>query len=150
MVKQPGDSAQHKHHYLLFFCLPSKIPPAGPPSSPKSAVIIMDATKTNLSISEALYHLIAMMLTLSQGFHSMPVPTDIPMCTASESAQYRLTFHGKWTQAAFPKQYPVYRPPAQWSNLIGKCRVKLLCAQIIFYKKQMWNRTDWLHNREPM
>lgn len=80
----------------------------------------MDTTRNILSTSEALYHLIVMMLTLGQGVHSMPVPTDIPLCTASETAQYSLTFSGKWTQAAFPKQYPVYRPPAQWSNLIGK------------------------------
>ncbi|KAM3866984.1 spondin-2b [Diretmus argenteus] len=56
---------------------------------------------------------------LGQGVHPMPVPSSAPICTASESAQYSITFTGKWTQAAFPKQYPVYRPPAQWSNLIG-------------------------------
>lgn len=71
-------------------------------------------------ILEALYHFMVMMLTLGQGVHSMPVPTDVPMCTASEPAQYKLTFTGKWSRAAFPKQYPVYRPPAQWSNIVGK------------------------------
>lgn len=84
----------------------------------------MDTTRNILSFSEALYHLILMMLTLGQGVHSMPVPTDVPMCTASETAQYKLTFSGKWNQAAFPKQYPMYRPPAQWSNLIGKCTAR--------------------------
>lgn len=74
---------------------------------------------TRRNISEMLYHLI-MILTLGQRVHAMPVPTDVPMCTAPDTAQYSLTFTGKWTQAAFPKQYPVYRPPAQWSNLIGK------------------------------
>lgn len=78
----------------------------------------MDTTRH--VISEALYHLMVMLLTLGQGVQSMPVPTDVPMCTASEPAQYRLTFTGKWSQAAFPKQYPVYRPPAQWSNIVGK------------------------------
>lgn len=95
-------------------------PPSGPSPSPKLALIIMDTTRNVASISEALYHLLVMMLTLGQGVHSMPVPTDVPMCTAAETAQYRLTFTGKWSQAAFPKQYPVYRPPAQWSNIIGK------------------------------
>ncbi|TKS72820.1 Spondin-2 Differentially expressed in cancerous and non-cancerous lung cells 1 [Collichthys lucidus] len=79
----------------------------------------MDTTRNILSVSEALCHLVVLMLTLGQGVRLMPVPTDVPMCTASETAQYRLTFTGKWTQAAFPKQYPVYRPPAQWSNIIG-------------------------------
>lgn len=85
---------------------------------PKSALIIMDTTRH--IISEALYQLMVMLLTLGQGVQSMPVPTDVPMCMASEPAQYRLTFTGKWSQAAFPKQYPVYRPPAQWSNIVGK------------------------------
>lgn len=42
-----------------------------------------------------------------------------PRCRARELAKYRLTFTGKWTQAAFPKQYPLTRPPAQWSSLLG-------------------------------
>lgn len=71
----------------------------------------------------------------------MPVPTDVPMCTASETAQYRLTFTGKWSQAAFPKQYPVYRPPAQWSNLIGKWS-EVSVEQYCYwskYTKQVWD-----------
>lgn len=44
-----------------------------------------------------------------------------PRCRARELAKYRLTFTGKWTQAAFPKQYPLFRPPAQWSSLLGEC-----------------------------
>lgn len=84
----------------------------------------MDYLRNNLHILEALFHLIVMILNLNRGLDAMPVPTDVPMCTASETAQYSLTFTGKWTPAAFPKQYPVYRPPAQWSNLIGKWKVK--------------------------
>ena len=93
----------------------------------------MEITTNTLSFSEILRPLLIVMLTLGQSINSMPVPTDIPMCTASETAQYSLTFTGKWTQAAFPKQYPVYRPPAQWSNLIGKCtKVKTLRTIYIF------------------
>ncbi|XP_053179787.1 spondin-2b [Scomber japonicus] len=97
----------------------------------------MDITRNILSNSEALYHLIVMMMTLSQGIHSLPVPTHIPMCTASETAQYSLTFSGKWTQAAFPKQYPVYRPPAQWSNLIGVTHSS---------DYHMWQRNEFASN----
>lgn len=42
------------------------------------------------------------------------------MCTARPLAKYSITFMGKWSQAAFPKQYPLFRPPAQWSSLLGK------------------------------
>lgn len=80
----------------------------------------MDTSSNAFTLSTASYRLLVMVLVVGRGSHSLPVPTDVPMCTASETAQYSLTFTGKWTQAAFPKQYPVYRPPAQWSNLIGK------------------------------
>ncbi|XP_033275537.1 spondin-2 isoform X2 [Orcinus orca] len=42
-----------------------------------------------------------------------------PMCTAQPLAKYSITFTGKWSQASFPKQYPLFRPPAQWSSLLG-------------------------------
>ncbi|MBW02846.1 Spondin-2, partial [Eschrichtius robustus] len=42
-----------------------------------------------------------------------------PMCTAQPPAKYSITFTGKWSQASFPKQYPMFRPPAQWSSLLG-------------------------------
>uniref|UniRef100_G3UBU0 Spondin 2 n=1 Tax=Loxodonta africana TaxID=9785 RepID=G3UBU0_LOXAF len=43
-----------------------------------------------------------------------------PGCTARHLARYSITFMGKWSQTAFPKQYPLFRPPAQWSSLLGK------------------------------
>lgn len=72
-------------------------------------------------VFEAFAHLLVVLWTLGGGVQPMPVPTDVPMCTASEPAHYKLTFTGKWSRSAFPKQYPVYRPPAQWSNIVGKC-----------------------------
>ncbi|NXT15343.1 SPON2 protein, partial [Prunella fulvescens] len=48
---------------------------------------------------------------------SLPVGEDA-LCTAEELAKYRIIFIGKWSQTAFPKQYPLYRPPAQWSSLL--------------------------------
>uniref|UniRef100_A0A8D2JHH5 Spondin-2 n=1 Tax=Sciurus vulgaris TaxID=55149 RepID=A0A8D2JHH5_SCIVU len=41
------------------------------------------------------------------------------VCTARPPAKYSITFTGKWSQTAFPKQYPLFRPPAQWSSLLG-------------------------------
>ncbi|XP_060782849.1 spondin-2b [Neoarius graeffei] len=60
-----------------------------------------------------------LMVTLLSGIATMPVSVVDSFCTAPSTAKYRLTFTGKWSQTAFPKQYPVYRPPAQWSPLIG-------------------------------
>ncbi|XP_058040473.1 spondin-2-like isoform X2 [Ahaetulla prasina] len=41
------------------------------------------------------------------------------LCGAEEPTTYSIVFTGKWSQTAFPKQYPLYRPPAQWSSLLG-------------------------------
>ncbi|XP_054109542.1 spondin-2 isoform X1 [Callithrix jacchus] len=41
------------------------------------------------------------------------------VCSARAPAKYSITFTGKWSQTAFPKQYPLFRPPAQWSSLLG-------------------------------
>lgn len=50
---------------------------------------------------------------------SQPLGGD-SVCTARPLAKYSITFTGKWSQTAFPKQYPLFRPPAQWSSLLGK------------------------------
>lgn len=80
-------------------------------------------------IPEELCCLLVTLLTM--GTQSLPVPTDIPVCTASETAHYQLTFTGKWSRSAFPKQYPVYRPPAQWSNIVGKSSARWFHCGVI-------------------
>ena len=49
-----------------------------------------------------------------------PRPTDGTDCTARGPASYILVFTGHWSPQTFPKQYPMFRPPAQWSKLIGE------------------------------
>ncbi|XP_028657417.1 spondin-2b [Erpetoichthys calabaricus] len=58
------------------------------------------------------------LLSLLGSICGLPVDVD-PVCTAGGHAKYRLVFKGKWSQTAFPKHYPLFRPPAQWSPLIG-------------------------------
>ncbi|KAJ3587689.1 hypothetical protein NHX12_011286 [Muraenolepis orangiensis] len=85
----------------------------------------------------ALLALISGVCFMARLVAPMPLPTDTPTCTAAQSAQYSLTFTGKWTQAAFPKQYPIFRPPAQWSPLIG-------VSHSVDY--HMWRRGDFASN----
>ncbi|XP_069051644.1 spondin-2a [Lepisosteus oculatus] len=40
-------------------------------------------------------------------------------CLERGPASYILVFTGQWSPQTFPKQYPLYRPPAQWSKLIA-------------------------------
>ncbi|XP_004432263.1 PREDICTED: spondin-2 [Ceratotherium simum simum] len=58
-------------------------------------------------------------------------------CTARPLATYSITFTGKWSQTAFPKQYPLFRPPAQWSSLLG-------AAHSSDYS--MWRKNQYVSN----
>nr|XP_014331826.1 PREDICTED: spondin-2 [Bos mutus] len=60
----------------------------------------------------------AFLLASLGGVAGQPLGAE-PMCTAQPLARYSITFTGKWSQASFPKQYPLFRPPAQWSSLLG-------------------------------
>ncbi|XP_029448586.1 spondin-2 [Rhinatrema bivittatum] len=60
----------------------------------------------------------SVIVTLLGYVSCLPVGED-SICTAEEIAKYSLVFTGKWSETAFPKQYPLYRPPAQWSSLLG-------------------------------
>ncbi|XP_003970471.1 spondin-2a [Takifugu rubripes] len=46
-------------------------------------------------------------------------PLNGSECTAKGPASYLLVFTGHWSPQAFPKQYPLFRPPAQWSKLMA-------------------------------
>ena len=41
-------------------------------------------------------------------------------CSSEWLAVYRLSIRTFWDEDQFPKQYPEWRPPAQWSKSIGK------------------------------
>lgn len=62
----------------------------------------------------------ALLLATLGSVAGQPLGGD-PVCTARSLAKYSLSFTGKWSQTAFPKQYPLFRPPAQWSSLLGEC-----------------------------
>ncbi|XP_012519113.1 PREDICTED: spondin-2 [Propithecus coquereli] len=59
------------------------------------------------------------------------------VCMARPLAKYSITFTGKWSQTAFPKQYPLFRPPAQWSSLLG-------AAHSSDYS--MWRKNEYVSN----
>lgn len=41
-------------------------------------------------------------------------------CKPKIMAEYELAFHGGWSEHVYPRMFPKYRPPAQWSKLIGE------------------------------
>lgn len=64
-----------------------------------------------------LQQLLVVLLKLTLSFAE---PTNGTECTARGPASYILVFTGHWSPQTFPKQYPRFRPPAQWSKLMGK------------------------------
>merc|ERR1711892_520153 len=50
----------------------------------------------------------------------LPVMTaGEPTCSADSLAVYKLVLETHWSEEMFPKQYPQWRPPAQWSKTVG-------------------------------
>ena len=41
-------------------------------------------------------------------------------CQSNRLVVYKVIFNTYWDRKKFPKQYPEWRPPAQWSKLVGK------------------------------
>uniref|UniRef100_A0A670I0M2 Spondin 2 n=1 Tax=Podarcis muralis TaxID=64176 RepID=A0A670I0M2_PODMU len=70
------------------------------------------------AVSSAYRIIIALLFTVLSFVNCLPLQED-SVCTAEELARYTIIFTGKWSQASFPKQYPLFRPPAQWSSLLG-------------------------------
>ena len=40
-------------------------------------------------------------------------------CFSDRLAVYKVVLHTYWTRELFPKHYPDWRPPAQWTKTIG-------------------------------
>lgn len=40
-------------------------------------------------------------------------------CSADRLAVYKVVLHTYWTRDLFPKHYPDWRPPAQWTKTFG-------------------------------
>ncbi|XP_047209335.1 spondin-2a [Girardinichthys multiradiatus] len=66
-----------------------------------------------------LQKLFVVLVKLCFAFAEPLRPLNGTGCTARGPASYILVFTGHWSPQAFPKQYPLFRPPAQWSKLIA-------------------------------
>ncbi|KAM9740349.1 spondin-2a [Menidia menidia] len=66
-----------------------------------------------------LRQLLLVLVELCLAFSGPLRPGNETDCAARSPASYILVFTGHWSPQAFPKQYPLFRPPAQWSKLIA-------------------------------
>ena len=64
----------------------------------------------------------SMFLVLSLVMSPATASTDSTeaKCDTDKLALYRVVFNTFWDRETFPRQYPEWRPPAQWSKLIGE------------------------------
>ncbi|XP_071537523.1 uncharacterized protein [Panulirus ornatus] len=58
-------------------------------------------------------------LLLLLGAVALVGPASAASCPAEELTVYRVMMETHWSPRDFPKHYPEWRPPAQWSKLIG-------------------------------
>ena len=47
------------------------------------------------------------------------LPMMTTACSTDSLAVYQIVLETHWSEEIFPKQYPQWRPPAQWSKTIG-------------------------------
>ncbi|XP_063459714.1 spondin-2 isoform X1 [Pan paniscus] len=90
----------------------------------------------NPSPAAALGKALCALLLATLGAAGQPLGGE-SVCSARAPAKYSITFTGKWSQTAFPKQYPLFRPPAQWSSLLG-------AAHSSDYS--MWRKNQYVSN----
>ncbi|XP_049828600.1 spondin-2-like isoform X1 [Schistocerca gregaria] len=63
--------------------------------------------------------LLALVVTATAALAASAVPGH-ERCLPGRLAVYRLVLHTHWTRARFPRHYPEWRPPAQFSPLVGR------------------------------
>lgn len=64
--------------------------------------------------------LLVLSLALAASATASASASDGGGCRPDALVLYRLTFASYWDRDTFPKQYPEWRPAAQWSKLVGK------------------------------
>lgn len=60
------------------------------------------------------------------------LPGDSDSCHPDKMTVYRMVLHTYWTREKFPKHYPDWRPPAQWSKVYGEFCVKVKSKIFLF------------------
>lgn len=48
------------------------------------------------------------------------LPQTNEPCKPDKLTVYKVVLHTFWSRDKFPKHYPDWRPPAQWSKLVGE------------------------------
>ena len=58
-------------------------------------------------------------------------------CESNRLVVYKVIFTTYWDRKRFPKQYPEWRPPAQWSKLVGKWYLFYICILLICIRQNI-------------
>lgn len=54
-------------------------------------------------------------------------------CDPDKLMVYKVTLATHWSRTLFPKQYPEWRPPAQWSKVIGKFVLQIEFSNLFLF-----------------
>ena len=66
-----------------------------------------------------------LIINVISGLLIFNVLNHLPSVTSSECSSnrlvlYKVIFRTNWSRKLFPRQYPEWRPPAQWSKVVGE------------------------------
>ncbi|CAG0917974.1 unnamed protein product [Notodromas monacha] len=94
-----------------------------PPPSASGGTMRRKGFQAASTVFVPLMCLVALMLlpsTCLTTAASTVVDRPAQTCGSDKLIVYRVTLETFWSPAAFPKHYPKWRPPAQWSKVIGR------------------------------
>lgn len=66
-------------------------------------------------------------------------PGNNEPCQPDKLTVYKVVLHTFWSRETFPKHYPDWRPPAQWSKVFGKLNLKNNIKSITIFKISCFN-----------
>jgi len=72
-------------------------------------------------IFAGLCYLIGMVITSAWG----------SSCPLDRLVLYQVTMKAHWSREAFPRHYPEFRPPAQWSKIVGGFNLMFFTADAV-------------------
>lgn len=70
------------------------------------------------------------------------INSDVTVCNADRLAVYKVVLQTYWTRELFPKHYPDWRPPAQWTKTFGENKCEFFFFFFYLYTPSFLFRID--------
>lgn len=112
-----------------------------PPVDPQSSSSALGPAMLPLAAALLFAAVAVSQTTVPQTSVTQTPGPDLGACPPDKLTAYRVVLHTFWTREMFPKHYPEWRPPAQWSKLIGESEYLLTRKALRILRIRWTNHT---------